>query len=152
MTNKITYLDDSEFCIVKKDGVEFFNEKGNKINKKILELSKNEQEYKKGDYKHFMAKEIDEQPITIKNCINEYIDKISNSINIFNFPWKEKDISSILLIGCGTAYHSCLVAKYWFEQMTTLDVNVDIAQNLDIEKIDLRKIVCIFLYHIRRNS
>ncbi len=145
MTNKITYLDDSEFCIVKKDGVEFFNEKGNKINKKILELSKNEQEYKKGDYKHFMAKEIDEQPITIKNCINEYIDKISNSINIFNFPWKEKDISSILLIGCGTAYHSCLVAKYWFEQMTTLDVNVDIASEFRYRKNRFKK-DCLYIF------
>ncbi len=145
MTNKITYLDDSEFCIIKNNGVEFFNEKGNKINKKILELSKNEQEYEKGDYKHFMAKEIDEQPITIKNCINEYIDKISNSINIYNFPWKYKDISSILLIGCGTAYHSCLMAKYWFEQTTTLDVNVDIASEFRYRKNRFKK-DCLYIF------
>ena len=127
MTNKISYLNDGEFCIIKKDEVEFFDEKGNKVNKKILELSSNEQNYEKGDYKHFMAKEIEEQPTTIKNCVNEYIDKISSEINIFNFPWKSSEISSIVLIGCGTAYHSCLMAKYWFEQLTTLDVSVDIA-------------------------
>ncbi len=127
MTNKISYLNDGEFCILKKDEVEFFNEKGNKVNKKILELSSNEQNYEKGDYKHFMAKEIEEQPTTIKNCINEYIDKINSDINIFNFPWKPDEISSIVLIGCGTAYHSCIMAKYWFEQLTTLDVSVDIA-------------------------
>ena len=86
MTNKISYLNDGEFCILKKDEVEFFDEKGNKVNKKILELSSNEQNYEKGDYKHFMAKEIEEQPITIKNCINEYIDKINSEINIYNFP------------------------------------------------------------------
>ena len=127
MTNKISYLNDGEFCILKKDDVEFFDEKGNKVNKKILELSSNEQNYEKGDYKHFMAKEIEEQPTTIKNCVNEYIDKINSEINIFNFPWKSSEISSIVLIGCGTAYHSCLMAKYWFEQLTTLDVSVDIA-------------------------
>ena len=127
MTNKISYLNDGEFCILKKDEVEFFNEKGNKVNKKILELSSNEQNYEKGDYKHFMAKEIEEQPTTIKNCINEYIDKINSDINIFNFPWKPDEISSIVLIGCGTAYHSCIMAKYWFEQLTTLDVSADIA-------------------------
>ena len=93
MTNKVTYLDDSEFCIIKKDNVEFFDENGKKINKKILELSKDDKEYEKGDYKHFMAKEIDEQPLTIKNCINEYIDKISKGINIYNFPWKKKEIN-----------------------------------------------------------
>ena len=127
MTNKISYLNDGEFCILKKDEVEFFDEKGNKVNKKILELSSNEQNYEKGDYKHFMAKEIEEQPTTIQNCINEYIDKINSDINIFNFPWKPDEISSIVLIGCGTAYHSCIMAKYWFEQLTTLDVSVDIA-------------------------
>jgi glucosamine--fructose-6-phosphate aminotransferase (isomerizing) len=127
MTNKISYLNDGEFCILKKDQVEFFDEKGNKINKKILELSSNEQNYEKGDYKHFMAKEIEEQPTTIKNCVNEYIDKINSDINIFNFPWKSSEISSIVLIGCGTAYHSCLMAKYWFEQLTTLNVSADIA-------------------------
>ena len=145
MTNKITYLNDSEFCIIKKDNVEFFDENGNKINKKVLELSKDDQEYEKGDYKHFMAKEIDEQPTTIKNCINEYIDKISNSINIYNFPWKNSDISSILLIGCGTAYHSCLMAKYWFEQMTNLDVNVDIASEFRYRKNKFKK-DCLYIF------
>ena len=127
MTNKISYLNDGEFCILKKDHVEFFDEKGNKVNKKILELSSKEQNYDKGDYKHFMAKEIEEQPTTIKNCINEYVNKINSDINIFNFPWKPSEITSIVLIGCGTAYHSCLMAKYWFEQLTTLNVNADIA-------------------------
>ncbi len=134
MTNKISYLNDGEFCIVKKDNIEFFDEKGKKVNKKILELSSSENNYEKGEYKHFMAKEIDEQPITIKNCINEYIDKKNNDINIFNFPWKVKNISSILLIGCGTAYHSCLMAKYWFEQLTNFDVSVDIASEFRYRK------------------
>jgi glucosamine--fructose-6-phosphate aminotransferase (isomerizing) len=74
-----------------------------------------------------MAKEIEEQPTTLKNCIKEYIDTINNDINIYNFPWDLKEISSITLIGCGTAYHSCLMAKYWFEELTTLDVTIDIA-------------------------
>ena len=134
MTSKISYLNDGEFCIIKKDNVEFFDEKGKKINKKVLTLSSNEQNYDKGDYKHFMAKEIEEQPTTIKNCINEYIDKINSSINIFNFPWKSNEISSIVLIGCGTAYHSCLMAKYWFEQLTTLNVTVDIASEFRYRK------------------
>ena len=134
MTNKISYLNDGEFCIVKNDNIDFFDETGNKVNKKILELSSNEKNYDKGEYKHFMAKEIDEQPATIKNCINEYIDKKNNDINIFNFPWESKDISSIVLIGCGTAYHSCLMAKYWFEQLTKFDVSVDIASEFRYRK------------------
>ena len=134
MTNKITYLDDGEFCIVKKDEVNFFNEKGKKINKKVLELSSNQENYDKGDFKHFMAKEIEEQPQTLKTGVKEYVDNINNDINIYNFPWKIDEIKAVTLIGCGTAYHSCLMAKYWFEELTTLDVNIDIASEFRYRK------------------
>ena len=139
MTNKVTYLNDGEFCIIKKDHVEFFNEGGTKVNKKVLELSSEEEKYDKGDYKHFMAKEIEEQPTTIKNGIKEYIDTSNNDINIHNFPWKINEISSITLIGCGTAYHSCLMAKYWFEELTSLDVNIDIASEFRYRKNRFKK-------------
>ncbi|MDB4351382.1 glutamine--fructose-6-phosphate transaminase (isomerizing) [Candidatus Pelagibacter sp.] len=134
MTNKITYLEDGEFCFIKKDEVNFFNEEGVKINKKVLELSSDQQKYDKGDYKHFMAKEIEEQPQTLKTGIKEYVDSVNKDINIYNFPWKMDEIKSIMLIGCGTAYHSCLMAKYWFEELTTLDVNIDIASEFRYRK------------------
>ena len=139
MTNKISYLDDGEFCIVKKDQVLFFSEEGKKINKKILELSSDEASYDKGDFKHFMAKEIEEQPTTLKTGIKEYIDNVNSDINIFNFPWKIEEIKSITLIGCGTAYHSCLMAKYWFEELTFLDVNIDIASEFRYRKNRFKK-------------
>jgi glutamine---fructose-6-phosphate transaminase (isomerizing) len=139
MTNKISYLNDGEFCILKKDQVEFFDENGTKVNKKVLELSSKEQDYEKGDFKHFMAKEIEEQPTTLKNCIKEYIDNINNDINIFNIPWDLKEISSITLIGCGTAYHSCMMAKYWFEELTNLDITIDIASEFRYRKNRFKK-------------
>ena len=134
MTNKITYLDDGEFCIIKKDEVNFFNDEGKKINKKVLELSSDQENYDKGDFKHFMAKEIEEQPATLKTGIKEYLDNINNDINIYNFPWKIDEIKAVTLIGCGTAYHSCLMAKYWFEELTSLDVNIDIASEFRYRK------------------
>ena len=145
MTNKITYLNDGEFCIIKKDHVEFFSEDGTKINKKVLQLSTEEEKYDKGDYKHFMAKEIDEQSITLKNGIKEYLDTANNDINIYNIPWKKNEISSITLIGCGTAYHSCLMAKYWFEELTSLDVNVDIASEFRYRKNRFKK-DCLYVF------
>ena len=138
MTNKITYLEDGEFCFIKKDQVNFFNQEGIKINKKVLELSSDQQNYEKGDFKHFMAKEIEEQPQTLKTGIKEYIDSMNNEINIYNFPWKIDEIKSVMLIGCGTAYHSCLMAKYWFEELTNLDVNIDIASEFRYRKNRLK--------------
>jgi len=145
MTNKITYLDDGEFCLIKKDQISFYNEKGTKINKKVLELSSNETNYEKGDFKHFMAKEIEEQPLTIKNGIKEYIDQLNNEINIYNFPWNISDINSIKLIGCGTAYHSCLMAKYWFEELTSLDVSIDIASEFRYRKNKFKE-DCLYIF------
>ncbi len=145
MTNKVSYLNDGEFCLVKENLVEFFDTNGKKINKKILNLSQDNQNYDKGDYKHFMAKEIDEQPTTIKNCVNEYVDKINRQINIYNFPWKINQLSSVVLIGCGTAYHSCLVAKYWFEEHTTLDVSIDIASEFRYRKLKF-KTDCLYVF------
>ena len=145
MTNKITYLDDGEFCLIKKDQISFYNEKGTKINKKVLEMSSNETNYEKGDFKHFMAKEIEEQPLTIKNGIKEYIDQLNNEINIYNFPWNITVINSIKLIGCGTAYHSCLMAKYWFEELTSLDVSIDIASEFRYRKNKFKE-DCLYIF------
>ena len=145
MTNKISYLEDGEFCIVKKDQIEFFDTDGSHINKKVMNLSKNEIDYNKGDYKYFMEKEIDEQPSTIRDCINEYIDKFNNQVNIFNFPWKTSSIKSVMLIGCGTAFHSCLIAKYWMEQSTNLDVSVDIASEFRYRKVRFKK-DCLYIF------
>ena len=145
MTNKVSYLNDGEFCLIKDNQVEFFDTNGIKVNKKILNLSQDNQDNDKGDYKHFMAKEIDEQPTTIKNCVNEYIDKINKQINIYNFPWKVNQINSIVLIGCGTAYHSCLVAKYWFEEYTSLDVSIDIASEFRYRKLKFKS-DCLYVF------
>ena len=127
MTNKISYLDDGDLCVLSKDKVDFFDLNKNKINKQVHILSNDEDLSEKGDYKNFMSKEIFEQPLTAKTCINEYIDSLKQDINIYNFPIQAQDINKIILIGCGTAYHSCLVAKYWFEELTSIDVEIDIA-------------------------
>tara|TARA_A100001015_G_scaffold195758_1_gene218316 strand:+ start:304 stop:2121 length:1818 start_codon:yes stop_codon:yes gene_type:complete len=127
MTNKISYLDDGELCVLTKSEVSFYDDKKKKINKKIHIVSEEENIADKGDYKNFMSKEIFEQPITAKKCINEYIDSLKKDINIYNFPINPKDLKKIILIGCGTAYHSCLVAKYWLEELTNIDVEIDIA-------------------------
>ncbi len=76
MTNKITYLEDGDICVLTKDKIEFYNSKNKKLNKKILTLSNDKYTTEKGDYKDFMSKEINEQNITAKTCIKEYVDHL----------------------------------------------------------------------------
>ncbi len=135
MTNKVSYLDDGELCVLTNKEVSFYNSKKIKINKKIHIVSDEENTADKGDHKNFMSKEIFEQPITAKKCVNEYIDSLKKDINIYNFPIKPNLIKKIILIGCGTAYHSCMVAKYWLEELTNIDVEIDIASEFRYRKL-----------------
>jgi len=139
MTNKITYLEDGEVCVLTNNKIDFYNSKNKKINKEILTLSNDNYIAEKGDYKDFMSKEIYEQNITAKTCIKEYVDQLRKDINLYNFPIKPKDIKKIVLIGCGTAYHSCITAKYWFEELTEIPIEIDIASEFRYRKIKLDK-------------
>ena len=146
MTNKITYLDDGDICILKNSSIEFYNSKNKKINKEILILSNDKNLSEKGDFKDFMSKEINEQTVTTKTCIKEYIDKLRQDINLYNFSINPKKIEKIYLIGCGTAYHSCVIAKYWFEELTNISIEVDVASEFRYRKIKFdNKNLYIFL-------
>ena len=86
-----------------------------------------------------MSKEIFEQPVTAKNCINEYINSLKKDINIYSFPIEPDNINKIVLVGCGTAFHSCLIAKYWLEDLTSIDVEIDIASEFRYRNIKFDK-------------
>jgi len=135
MTNKITYLDDGDICVLKKNKIDFYNSKNKKVNKEVLILSNDQDIINKGDYKDFMSKEINEQNITAKTCIKEYVDHLRKDINLYNFPIDPKEIKKITLIGCGTAYHSCITAKYWLEELTNIPVEIDVASEFRYRKI-----------------
>ena len=139
MTNKITYLDDGDICILSKDKIEFYNKENIKLNKQVKTLSKEKYTADKGTYKDFMSKEIKEQNLTTENCIKEYVNYSKEDINLYNFPIEPKKIEKIILVGCGTAYHACLSAKHWFEDLTTIDIETDVASEFRYRKIKFNK-------------
>ena len=139
MTNKITYLEDGDVCVLTNNKIDFYNSKNKKINKEVLTLSDDKHTAEKGDYKDFMSKEINEQNITAKTCVKEYVDQLRKDINLYNFPIDPKEIQKIVLVGCGTAYHSCVIAKHWFEELTTIPIEIDIASEFRYRKIKFNK-------------
>ena len=139
MTNKITYLNDGDICILSNNKIEFYNQKSKKINKEVKILSNDKNISDKGDYKDFMSKEINEQSFTTKTCIKEYVNHLKEDINLYNFPLDLQKIKKIVLIGCGTAYHACLSAKHWFEEMTTIEIETDVASEFRYRKIKFNK-------------
>ncbi|MBD5405715.1 glutamine--fructose-6-phosphate transaminase (isomerizing) [bacterium] len=126
-TNKIIYLDDMDIAVVKKDGVVVYNHNGDVVNKKVVELSIKEDSLNKMGYKHFMIKEIFEQPDIIRNALNGRLKDINSKIV---FPeldslQSDKKIDNIKIVACGTSLHAGIIAKYIIEDLTGITVEVE---------------------------
>lgn len=127
-TKKVVYLEDNQVAEIKKDSIEIFNLKNEKVSYSINTLSYNIDAAKKGNYKHFMLKEINEQPRISSTLLKEYItgDEISfKKLNLGdNFL---KNIKNIIIIACGTAYHAGIVGKYILESLVRIPVEVSLS-------------------------
>ncbi|GGA22338.1 glutamine--fructose-6-phosphate transaminase (isomerizing) [Neptunicoccus cionae] len=127
MTNKVTYLEEGDFAVITRAGAEITDASGARANREMREISHGAINADKGIYKHYMAKEIAEQPSVLAEAVKHYAAPDGKSIRL---PGTELDfisIDKITMVACGTAYLACNVAKYWFEQIARLPVELDIA-------------------------
>jgi len=141
-TNKIIYLEEKEIATVTKDKVEIQDFYGNVIEKEINEIEWNAEMTDKSGYKHYMLKEIFQETMIIRNNLEGRIELSEKKLiqSAFSFPQdKIKDIEKIFILACGTSYYAALVAKYIFEELTGLPVEVDYASEFRYRKILLTK-------------
>ncbi len=133
-TREIIYLEENDIAELNESSISIYD-KNSKITKREKHKFVPKQDFKiKGNYKHFMEKEIFHQPIGIEDTILNFTDKRRKKIYLPKTNIKFSDFSNIILIACGTAYHSCMVAKYWLEAMTDLNVSIDIASEYRYRK------------------
>ncbi len=127
MTNQITYLEEGDWAIITRNSVEIRDEAGQQTSRemKIIEVSATNVD--KGGYKHFMAKEIAEQPTVLQGALSHYINADANAITLPDSGIDFTKIERMTLVACGTAYYACMVAKYWFEQVARMPVEIDVA-------------------------
>ncbi|HLD77375.1 MAG TPA: glutamine--fructose-6-phosphate transaminase (isomerizing) [Rickettsiales bacterium] len=126
-TKEVVYLEDDQFAFVYKDKIEFFNKKGEQINREIKIMENLENRVSKGNFAHFMLKEIYEQPQVLQDTIQTYVDLQNSQIHLPNFSFDLKSINKITAIACGTSYYAAMQAKYLFEEIVGIEVEVDIA-------------------------
>ena len=127
MTDSITYLEEGDRAVITRDSVEIFDAKGNRANRPVKTIQIDATRVEKGGHKHFMAKEIAEQPTVLGDAISRFLSEDGRDITL---PSGDLDLSKydrVLMVACGTAYYACLTAKYWFEQLARLPVEIDIA-------------------------
>ena len=139
-TDTISYLEDGDWAVLTHKGVEIHDEAGNAVERPVLKSTASAQLVDKGNHKHFMAKEIHEQPEVVGHTLAHYIDMTTEKVVLpgkLPFDWKK--LKRLSLSACGTAYYAGLVAKYWFERFAKLPVEIDIASEFRYREAPLEK-------------
>ncbi|QFT81416.1 Glutamine--fructose-6-phosphate aminotransferase [isomerizing] [Roseovarius sp. THAF27] len=127
LTDRITYLEEGDIAVVTRTTLDIIDAHGNRANRAVRTIAIDSTHVEKGGHKHFMAKEIAEQPAVIGDTLRHYLSEAGSGLTL---PQPELDFTQydrLTLVACGTAYYACLTAKYWFEQLAGLPVDVDIA-------------------------
>ena len=139
-TDTISYLEDGDWAVMTHKGVEIHDEQGRKVERAVLKSTASAQMVDKGNFKHFMAKEIHEQPEVVGHTLARYIDMTIEKVVLpgqLPFDWKK--LKRLSLSACGTAFYAGLVAKYWFERFAKLPVEIDIASEFRYREAPLEQ-------------
>lgn len=127
-TNRVIYLEEGDWCVLQKDNYEIYSDDDKPVKRAVTIVPDGGVMADKGNYRHFMLKEIFEQPEATARTLGAYIDPLGQTISLPNVePGAFKDLQSIQMVACGTSYYACCVAEYWFEQIAGIPVKVDIA-------------------------
>ena len=127
MTDRITYLEEGDWAIVNRSGVEIRDATGQLVNREMKIIQIDAAMVDKGGFKHFMAKEIAEQPTVLQGALAHYINADATEVTLPDGGVDFTAVDRLTLVACGTAYYACMVAKYWFEEVARIPVEIDVA-------------------------
>ncbi|WP_298933081.1 glutamine--fructose-6-phosphate transaminase (isomerizing) [uncultured Ruegeria sp.] len=127
LTNKITYLEEGDRAVLTRTSLEIRNEVGELANREMRKIKLDHARADKGEHKHFMAKEIAEQPVVVAEAIRSYMPTGGDKVILPDTDLDFTKLDRLTMVACGTAFYACLTAKYWFEQLAKMPVEVDIA-------------------------
>jgi glutamine---fructose-6-phosphate transaminase (isomerizing) len=127
-TDAISYLEDGDSAVLTRRGAEIRDAKGSKVERAVLRTSASAFLVDKGNYRHFMAKEIHEQPEVVGHTLAHYLDMAAERVLLpLDLPFDFRQLQRISISACGTSYYAGLVARYWFERFARLSVEIDVA-------------------------
>jgi glucosamine--fructose-6-phosphate aminotransferase (isomerizing) len=127
LTNRVAYLEDGDWVVLKPDSATIYDAQDRPANREIQTTSISASLVDKGSHRHFMAKEIFEQPEVIGNTLNTVINAVTQSVSLPKMPFNFASLPKTTMIACGTASYATLVAKYWFESIAKMPVEIDVA-------------------------
>ncbi len=127
LTQRIAYLDEGDWVVITRDGAQIFNCDNEPVLREITLSGASAAEIEKGNYRHFMQKEIFEQPTVVAQTLRSYIRQLDQSVALPQFDFDLSSINRVTIVACGTSYYAGMVAKYWFEQFARLPADIDFA-------------------------
>ncbi|KAF7767732.1 glucosamine--fructose-6-phosphate aminotransferase (isomerizing) [Pseudoalteromonas citrea] len=129
VTRSFIFLEEGDVARITRDTVEIFDSLGNAVEREVVESNITQDASGKGDYRHYMLKEIYEQPLAVRNTLEGRIENDRVTVDAFGASAQQifKDVKHVQIIACGTSYHSGMVARYWLEQFAGVSCNVEIA-------------------------
>ncbi|HMB77765.1 MAG TPA: glutamine--fructose-6-phosphate transaminase (isomerizing) [Kiloniellaceae bacterium] len=127
LTDQICYLEEGDWAVLHQDGAEIFDAEDREVAREIKQTALSGALIGKGQYRHFMQKEIFEQPAVIGDTLHSFVNPLARSVELPALPVSLETVSRLTMSACGTAFYAGLVGKYWFEQIARLPVEIDIA-------------------------
>jgi glucosamine--fructose-6-phosphate aminotransferase (isomerizing) len=139
LTRRILYLNEGDWAVVTPEGARVFDGENREVARRVTETALSGALIGKGNHRHFMEKEIFEQPAVLGDTLHAHFNPTTRSVHLASLPFQLKEVGKVTIIACGTSFHAALVAKYWLERIARLPVEADIASEFRYRAPDMPK-------------
>ena len=127
LTQRIAYLEEGDWVVITKDGAEIFDKDNQPVERPVTLSGVSGAMIDKGNHRHFMQKEIFEQPVVVAQTLRAYLRRMENKVAMPDMDFDLGQVKRMTIVACGTSYYAGLVAKYWFEKFARVAVDIDVA-------------------------
>ena len=127
LTQRIAYLEEGDWVVIRRDSAQIYDRDNRPVDRPVTISGVSGAMIDKGNHRHFMAKEIYEQPVVVAQTLRSYLRRMENQVAMPDMDFDLGPVSRVTIVACGTSYYAGLVAKYWFEKFARVPVDIDVA-------------------------
>ncbi|MBZ6378782.1 glutamine--fructose-6-phosphate transaminase (isomerizing) [Pacificimonas flava] len=127
LTQRICYLKEGDWCVVTRDGATIYDADNQRANREVVTSGASAAAVEKGEYRHFMQKEIFEQPTVVAQTLQSYVRPLEEQVALPDMDFDLAGVKRVSIVACGTSYYVGMIGKYWIEQFARVPVEVDVA-------------------------
>jgi len=127
LTQNIAYLEEGDWVVIRRDGAQIYDADNNPVTREVTRSGATSAMIEKGNYRHFMQKEIFEQPIVVAQTLRSYLRGVERTVGLPQMDFDLSAVKRVTIVACGTSFYAGMVAKYWFEQFARVPVDIDVA-------------------------